>query len=101
MAAEKRLRFVQKKTSMLIQVLSGEMKGYLTNSKVVFSPELKMAKVSPLSTSSSIWSELGSEKWFVKEHTWHGGIERSEEITWEHGRRNKVRLFFKMQSALW
>lgn len=44
----------KKKMSKPIQVLSWEMKGYLTNSKVVYSPELKMTKVGPLSTSSSI-----------------------------------------------
>lgn len=61
------------------------MKGYLTNSKVVCSPELKMTKVSPLSTLISIWSELGLEKSFLKEHTWHGRIEHSEEITLRTG----------------
>lgn len=61
------------------------MKGYLTNSKVVCSPELKMTKVGPLSTSSSIWTELGSEKSFLKEHTQHGRIEHSVEITLKTG----------------
>lgn len=65
------------------------MKGYLTNSKVACSPELKMTKVGPLSTSSSILSELGSEKSFLKEHTRHGGIEHSEEITLKTGGKIK------------
>lgn len=81
-----------------IQVLSWEMKGYLT--KVVCSPELKMTKVGLLSTSCSIWSELGSEKSLLKEHT---HVARRDWTFWgnniEGGRWNKVRLFFKMHSA--
>lgn len=57
-----------------------------------------MTKVGPLSTWSSIWSELGSEKSLLKEHTRHGGIEHSEEITLKTGRRNEVRLVFKMHA---
>lgn len=81
----------KKKKSKPIQVLSLEMKGYLTNSKVVCSPELKMTKVCLLSTSSSIWSEPGSEKSFLKEHTHtrHDWIEHSEEITLKTGAKIK------------
>lgn len=77
----------KKKKSKPIQVLSLEMKGYLTNSKVVCSPELKMTKVCLLSTLSSIWSEPGSEKSFLKEHTRapHDGIEHRKEITLKTG----------------
>lgn len=88
----------KKKMPKPIQVLSWEMKGYLT--KVVCSPELKMTKVGLLSTSCSIWSELGSEKSLLKEHT---HVARRDWTFWgnniEGGRWNKVRLFFKMHSA--
>ena len=86
----------KKKMSKPIQVLSWEMKGYLTNSKVACSPELKMTKAGLLSTSS-IWSELGSEKSFLREHTRHGGMEHSVEITLKTG--GEIKSVLKMHSA--
>lgn len=74
------------------------MKGYLTNSKVVCSPESKMTKVGLLSTCS-ICSELGSEKSFLKEHTRHGGIEHSEETTSRTGSEIKSDFSLKMHIA--
>ena len=83
-----------------ILVLSREMKSYLTNSKVVCSPELKVTKAGlpPASSSVLAWTWPG-EFANLKEHTRHGGTEHSEEITLKTGSGEKGRPFFKMHSA--